>query len=259
MAAGGYFAITLPLRYLVRHSALCFASSPADIPVIESLGGRREQVHIVPNGVEPTFLVPQPEEDLRRTRETYGLPSDRPLLLFVGHVRPKKGVDTLIEALTRVPGEWHAAIVGPHTFPRLAAELQEKVRRHGLEEAITFTEAVSFTELKSLYQLADVCLFPSRVETFPLTVLEAMAKGRAVIATRVGGIAYQLEDDAGILVEPDDSEGLTAAIRTLLEDPERRARMGEAGRARLEREFTWQRAAELAVDGYEKAIGEHCP
>ena len=84
-----------------------------------------------------------------------------------------------------------------------------------------------------------------------------LAKGRAVIATRVGGIAYQLEDDAGILVEPDDSEGLASAIRELLEDPERRARMVAAGRARLEREFTWQRAAELAVDGYHEAVAEY--
>lgn len=257
VAAGARLAVVTPLKYLVRRSTLLFASSPADQPVLESLGARPEQVHLVPNGVDPAFLEPRSEAELSAVAERYGLPRDRPLLLFVGHVRQKKGVDVLIDALPGVGGEWHAAIVGPKSAPEVADRLERQTRESGLGGAVTFTDEVPFEDLQTLYQLADIFVFPSRSETLPLSVLEAMSKAKPVIATRIAGIPYQVTEETGILVEPDDAEGLARAIRALLDDPERRAEMGRMGRARLLSEFTWERAAELAIEGYAKAVDLH--
>lgn len=256
-AAGARFVITTPLRYLVRRSTLLYASSPADEPVLASLGARPEQIHLVPNGVDPAFLEPRGEEQLSAVAARYGLPRDRPLLLFVGHVRQKKGVDVLVEALPQVGGGWHAAIVGPRSAPELAEKLERRTRESGLAGSVTFTDAVPFDDLQTLYELADVFVFPSRSETFPLCVLEAMAKAKPVVATRVAGIPYQVTEETGVLVEPDDVAGLARAIRALLDAPDRRAEMGRAGKARLLREFTWERAAELAIEGYREAVARH--
>ena len=257
LAAGARFAVTTPLRYLVRRSTLLYASSPADEPVLAALGARPEQIHFVPNGVDPAFLEPRGEDQLNAVAARYGLPRDKPLLLFVGHVRQKKGVDVLVEALPHVGGDWHAAIVGPKSAPELAERLERRTRESGLGGSVTFTDAVPFDDLQTLYQLADLFVFPSRSETFPLSVLEAMAKAKPVIATRVAGIPYQVTEDTGILVEPDDAAALAGAIRALLDHPERRTEMGRKGLARLLQEFTWERAAKLAIEGYAEAVARH--
>ena len=115
--AGGRY----PLRYLFSNSDLVYALSPADFPVLESIGVNLDNVRVVPNGVKPEFLERESADVLADLRRKYGFPTDgTPLLLFVGHLRQKKGVDVLIKAMGQVPGKWHLAIVGPQTFPELA-------------------------------------------------------------------------------------------------------------------------------------------
>ncbi len=253
-AAAVYIGNTLPLRYLVRNSRLIFASTPADFPILKKLGGRDSQFRIVTNGVDPSFFDPIAAHQIEDVRAKYGFSKDIPLLLFVGHLRPKKGVDVLIKALAKVPGSWHLAIVGPHTFPELAEELKHLASQLGMAKQITFTGEVPLCDLPCLHQMADVFVFPSRSETLPLAVLEAMSKKRPIIATNVGGIPFQVGDDAGILVQPDDVDGLAEAISELLGSPEKRLAMGENAYERLVNEFTWQNASRKAIEGYSEII-----
>ena len=96
----------------------------------------------------------------------------------------------------------------------------------------------------------DVLLSPSRTEAFGLAVQEAMAMGVPVIASRVGGIPEQLDEESGILVEPDDVDGFANAVRRLAADPDLRGALGEAGRRRRERLFTLERQAEQLEAAY---------
>jgi glycosyltransferase involved in cell wall biosynthesis len=241
---------TMPLQYLVRNSTLIFASTPADFPVLQKLGAVEKQIKVVPNGVDASYFDPVTEEQSKTIALKYGLPTDKPLLLFVGHLRPKKGVDTLINALAKVPSDWHLAVVGPHTFPELADSLIKLTNQLGMSKKVTFTGEVPLTDLPGLHQLADIFVFPSRSETLPLAILEAMSKRKPVIASNVGGIPFQIDNGAGILVQPDDIDGFAQAISELLVQPEKRRAMGEMGYQRLIDQFTWENAALKAIEGY---------
>jgi glycosyltransferase involved in cell wall biosynthesis len=251
-ALAAYVGTGIPLRYVFQNSALVYASSPADYPVLEALGTELHKVRVVPNGVAPEILQQQSPEQLERLRAKYNLPTDKPLLVFVGHLRPKKGVDDLLKALTKVSAQFHLAVVGPHSFPELAQTLKAFTQSAGLAQQVTFTGEVPLEDLPGFYQLADVFVFPSREETLPLAVLEAMSKSKPVIAARVGGVPYQIGDDAGILFDAGDVNALAAAIQTLLEQPAACVEMGKAAYRRLINEFTWERAANLAIEGYQE-------
>jgi glycosyltransferase involved in cell wall biosynthesis len=118
-----------------------------------------------------------------------------------------------------------------------------------------FTDFISRDELKALYQSADIFAFPSRADTLPLVVLEAMVSRLPVVSTKVGGIPYEVTGETGILVNPGDSAALADALDILCENPARRAAMGAAGRARAIEIFNWDRSAETAVATYERVTG----
>ncbi len=100
----------------------------------------------------------------------------------------------------------------------------------------------------------DVFVLPSRMDPCPLAVLEAMATGLPVVATRVGGIPEEVGDDAGLLVEPEDVRGLAAAVLRLAGDPGLRARLGASGRERVEGLFTLERQADGIDAAYRAAL-----
>ena len=100
----------------------------------------------------------------------------------------------------------------------------------------------------------DVFVLPSRMDPCPLAVLEAMATGLPVVATRVGGIPEEVGDDAGLLVEPEDVRGLAAAVLRLAGDPGLRARLGAPGRERVEGLFTLERQADGIDAAYRAAL-----
>jgi glycosyltransferase involved in cell wall biosynthesis len=102
---------------------------------------------------------------------------------------------------------------------------------------------------------ADVVVQPSLAEGLPLTVLEAMACGAPVVATNVNGTPEALLDgETGLLIEPDDSGDLAAKVSALLDDPARRARMGNAGRDRVERHFTLRQFLPSVEDLYDEVL-----
>jgi len=102
----------------------------------------------------------------------------------------------------------------------------------------------------------DVCVFPSRYEPFGIVLLEAMASGKPVVASKVGGIPFVVEDGkTGLLFERGNVEVLAEKIIMLLRDEELRKRMGEAGRERA-KEFTWDKIAKQTVDLYKEILSK---
>ena len=188
-------------------------------------------------------------------------------LLFVGRVSPDKGVHVLLDALSRL-SETHPEaeldLIGDEALPRLdmqvAIDEEERVRslsrfygREGylapllaglptrLTKRIRHRTWIGRDELPSLYRSSGMLVLPSVwEEPFGIPLVEAMASGLPVVATRVGGIPEIVEHGVtGLLVPPDDPAALAGAIAELLADPSRARELGEAGRRRAEERFSW--------------------
>jgi starch synthase len=140
----------------------------------------------------------------------------------------------------------------PELQARLAAAVVGRPRIRWINAMLPVDEVVQ------LYSHAAVFVCPSIYEPFGLINLEAMACSTPVVASRVGGIPEVVVDgETGLLVEPGDPAALAAALRRVLDDPARAARMGEAGRRRVEAHFSWDRIADRTLEVYQQAIEVH--
>jgi glycosyltransferase involved in cell wall biosynthesis len=180
-------------------------------------------------------------------RESFGLPSNVPLALFVGDIRtPRKNLDTVLRALQQTP-EIHLAVAGgvkDSPYPALAREL-------GVNERVFFLNKVS--RISSLMRSVDLFVFPSRYEAHPLVVLEAMASGLPAIVSGSFGAEGFLGDGGHILKDPNDVAALAAVINGLMQAPEKRRSMALAGRERA-LEMRWSTMAAAYLDVYEKLL-----
>lgn len=205
------------------------------------------RIHVVPHGVGPVFSS-RPKLRDARIAEALGL--EEPFVLWVGSLRardPRKGLDTLLEAMERLPGGGPplalAGALGPEA-DRVAADAW---RRH---VSLVLCGSLADADLASLYRQAAVVVLPSTHEGFGLTALEAMACGAPLVATAVGNLP-QLTIDVAVLVPPGDPAALAAAIESVLTEPVRAARMRHAGVDRAAGS-TWERTAAMTAAVYEE-------
>jgi glycosyltransferase involved in cell wall biosynthesis len=182
-------------------------------------------------------------------------PPGAPRLAVVGRLVPIKGHATLFEAFAaarlRVPGlTLEVAGDGP-----LDAELREAAVRHGVADAVTFLGRVA--PAAPVFERAELVVVPSLGEGFGMVALEAMERGRAVVASAVGGLPEIVEDGrTGLLVPTADAGALAAAIVELASDPARTAAMGAAGRERAVAAFAQTRCTDRTDALYRAALAE---
>lgn len=202
----------------------------------QGLGLRRTSV--AHSGIHPDFLDPAPERDWRWR------------LLYVGRLDPRKGVDTAIEALAHLPPEAHLRIVGGWDR-REEERLADLAARRGLAERVSFVGQRERSDLLAEYEGCDAVVFPVRWdEPWGLVPLEAMARGRPVLATGRGGSAEYLRDGENCLrFDADDAPALAAALRRLATDHLLRSRLRAGGIATAARhtEPVFNAAVERAV------------
>jgi glycosyltransferase involved in cell wall biosynthesis len=165
----------------------------------------RDKIAIVPNGIEFDQVIPAAKSSFRRR---YSIGEDDKLVLAVGRLIKRKGFSRLIEipqALLEKEKGLKIAIVGPDGGYQ--AKLEEMTSSLGLNDSILFTGAVPEITLTQAYTDADLVVIPSEYEGLPTTLLEAMAHGKPVVATNVGGICEVIENYRdGILVSPNNEE-----------------------------------------------------
>jgi glycosyltransferase involved in cell wall biosynthesis len=162
------------------------------------------------------------------------LAGKRPLILSVGRLKAPKDFLTLVRSLGGLPpASFDALIVGDGPDrPRV----EEEIAALGLSDRVRL--AGERRDVPELLASADVFVLASASEGLPVSVLEAMAAGLPVVASRVGGVPEEVEDgETGVLVEPGDPDALTAALTRLIADSTLRRRLGAAGRARAEQAF----------------------
>ena len=251
--------MTRPFRRAVAGASAICALSDCEVPSLRELGVAEKNIHVVTNGVKEYFLETPPEAELGAARVKYKLGS-QPLLLFMGSLHAYKGVDIFLRSLPMVPGEYQAVVAGSF---KSEDEKSALLHRTGAApetlRRLTFTGRVTDAELRALYHLATMLVYPTMGDTLPLVVLEAMACGLPVVSTRIGGIPFAVRPETGILVEPGDPFAVSQAVNAYLQNDRLRKAAGDAGRARVRQVFRWPSAAISAVGVYEKVLNKTVP
>ncbi len=238
---------------IIGCSDAVLASCTVEADQIASLyGGEPSRIRIVPPGVDHAFFGPGHRPQARRA---LGLPLDGRLLLFVGRIQPLKCADVAIETLAELlegGGEPYRIVVvggpsGPHGEKALQ-RLYDVADGRGVRDHVHFIEPQPHELLSSYYRAADVCLVPSRSESFGLVALEAAACGTPVVASAVGGLTTLVDHGrTGFLVEAPGPAAYAAAVRRVFAEPLAAERLSTASVLRA-RHYTWRAAARTLVD-----------
>ncbi len=239
---------------VIRCSDTVLASCSVEAAQISELyGADPSRIRIVAPGVEHAFFGPG---DRAQARRALGLPAEGPLMLFVGRIQPLKGVGVAVAALAslvRDHPDAHLVVVGGPSGPHGQEETERivsLVADLGLERHVVFVPPRPHELLSTFYRAADVCLVPSRSESFGLVALEAAACGTPVVASDVGGLRSLVDHGrTGFLVEESDPEAYAAWVRQILAEPLLAERLCTGAVLRARR-YTWARAAHLLVEIY---------
>lgn len=217
---------------------------------------------MIPGGFDPREFAP---ESRQLARLTLGLPLEGRLLLSVGRLVPRKGVDTLIRALAIARREHGVdtrlvVVGGPPTGfdddPEVC-RLREVAAAEGVVGAVDFAGPRGREELRHFYNAADIFISVPAYEPFGMTPLEAMACGRPVIGSDVGGIKFTVKErETGFRVPAGDPVALADRIAYLLKHPAMMKQFGDRGAERATQFFTWARIARAVETVYAEVVGD---
>jgi len=201
------------------------------------------RIEVIPLGVDEVFRPPSTPRVRGR------------LMAMASADTPMKGVSTLLEAVAKLRTERDVELVLV-TRPSPGGRTERLIERLGLEDCVRFVHGISDRELVDLMGSAEIACVPSLYEGFSLPTAELMACETPLVVSRAGAIPEVVGPDGECadLVTPGDVGELCDAIAALLDDPERRARMGAAGRRRVQERFSWSAVAHATAEAYSRAI-----
>ena len=231
--------------FIARRTERLFTSSEVSARHIHrDFGVPMQRIEMVANGVDTDLFHPDPEQ-----------PRSANEILCVGRASdPNKGIKTLIEALPQLPSSVRLTLVDDDHPDNPALQ---RARALGCADRVQIQGRVPVEELITLYRRATLVVVPSRYEGFGLPAVEAMACGTPVVACAGGALPEVLATSGGGLLSPcDDPAALAHAIRELLEDPDRRRALGEAGRRGVEAAYGWPRVAARTAEIYADLLEE---
>ena len=207
------------------------------------------KLKVIHNGMPPDLYLKDSGE---RVRKELQLSNDEVLITMVARFVPQKDHNTLLRAIQSVNGKYRLALVGGG---ELEHRFRERVRKQRVsEKVIVLGER---RDIPEILRASDIFVLSTNWEGLPRSVIEAMMAGLPVVATHVGGVPELVEDGVtGFLVPPKDPQALAEALRKLIDDPELRKRMGQAGREKALREFTLDRMLRETERVYQEVLGK---
>ena len=219
-------------------------SSARDIAL--DFGVEPERIQVIPLGVDSVF----------RPRETPRVPGR--IVAMASADTPMKGIATLLEAFAKLRTERDVELL-LITRPKPGGRTEKLIDRLAIGDAVRFVNGISDEELAEIVASAEIACVPSLYEGFSLPTVEAMACATPLVVSRAGAIPEVVgpEGVCADLVTPGDVGELVHALEALLDDPERRARMGAAGRERALAEYSWHAVAEATAEAYRDVIRAH--
>jgi glycosyltransferase involved in cell wall biosynthesis len=229
---GQMHAVTAPITSLIWRGASAVVANSGGLRGLAAAFAPDLPIAEIPNGVDTQRFSPGDGVS----------PWSGPVeLLFVGRLAKQKGLDVLLDALHLLPNAaWRLRIVGDG--PERAA-LENRAAHHGMANRVIFHGWAQRDELAELYRGSDVFVFPSNDEGMPNVLLEALACGLPVVATRVAGNEELVSLENGFLVPPRDPTAFAAAIAPLINEPSLRVRLGKRSRELAVEKYAWSTAA----------------
>jgi mannosyltransferase len=238
-------------RWLIRRMDAIIATSELSASYL------KRSATVITHGVDTDVYAP-PADRAAAFAES-GLPGRYAIGCF-GRVRAQKGSDVFVEAMCRLLPrypDFTAVLVGAITVEQtaFASELKQRIVAAGLRSRIVVTGELDIAEVQRWYRRLTIYAFTSRNEGFGLTLIEAMAAGAALVASRAGAAELVIEDGVtGILTPPGDAEALVAALEPLLREPARAVAMGVRARARVEERFSLDAEANRIAEVYRTLV-----
>jgi D-inositol-3-phosphate glycosyltransferase len=249
-------------RQVLRGADRIVAATPAELAQLQWLyQADVRKITIVPPGVDLSRFYPIPSDE---AKEFIGVQPCEQVLLYVGRIEPLKGIDTLIQAIALM---WKQGVYvclsviggnsdeGQDVLDGELARLQSESMQYGVQDLIAFLGKRGQDTLPYYYSAAEAVVVPSHYESFGMVALEAMACGRPVVASQVGGLAFLVQDGVtGFTVPVDDPQALADCLIRLVQDVSLRQRMGEQAAA-FARDYSWDKIAVRIVKVYEDVLG----
>lgn len=239
-------------RFVATSPALESAMHDAQLP--------DERIERIPNGVDLRRFRPAEPGERDALRQEFGLPAELTLILFVGMLAPVKRPELLLEAWMRIgPAASRSALLYVGTtsnFREIDAAIGHRIRARadaaGVGDRVRFLDTT--LAIERLYRAADIFVLPSATEGHPNALLEAMASGLACVASRLPGITDSIVEDGsnGVLVASGEAAPMADAIRTLIEQPDRRVEIGRHARETIESRYGIEGTAAAYLNLYER-------
>ena len=236
-------------RAVAKSDRVLTVSEATRADLVELVNADPSKIEVIPHGCDPYFLETVDGRELSNVAKKYSL--DRPFLLSVANIKPHKNLKRLLESfgqLRRDYDDLDLVIAGGDFYP----ELQAACESYGVKDRVRQLGFLKKKDLRALYNLARIFVFPSLYEGSGLPPLEAMACGTPVVASSNSAIP-EVVGHNGLLVNPYRVDAITEAIRSLLEDSSFRNKLGAQGRIRAE-EFDWNESARRVLDVYREVV-----
>ncbi len=238
-----YSFLRMQGRVARRLPVILTVSESSRRDIAQDFGVDKDRIEVIALGVDEVFQPPEKPRVPGR------------LVAMASADTPMKGVSTLLEAVAKLRTERDVSLVLV-SRPTPGGRTEQLIDQLGLHDAVEFVHGLTDAELVDVMGSAEVACVPSLYEGFSLPTAELMACETPLVVSRAGAIPEVVGEDGecALLVRPGDVQELAGAIATLLDDPERRTRMGRAGRRRVMERFSWRSVAEATVAAYERAI-----
>jgi glycosyltransferase involved in cell wall biosynthesis len=244
----------LGARALLERAAFCIAVSPAEVAQMRTAGVAPERIRVIPNGIRLDAFRVLPARG--HFRAAHGL-GDAPVVLFLGKITPRKGVDVLIRALAKLPSAVQLVIAG--NLMMSGEPLRRLTSKLALGEQVHFVGHLDDEEKLAAYRDADVVAYPSVHEIFGLVPFEALMCGTPVVVCNDSGCGEVMKAaGGGLLVPYGDPEALADALTTLLNDAALRAECVSRARQYIQSHLSWDAIAERTAALYDDVLA-HAP
>jgi len=243
------------LKFIMSHTNFLIAPSKELTIKPIMLGFPKKQTKFISNGVD--IFRFNPNLNGANVRNKFKITKDEIVVLCPRRLAPKNGVKYFVESALEVfkKNKKIKYIIVGGGFPKESHKLQRFVDKYNLNERVIFTGNIKNKNMPAVFAAADIVILPSLIEATSLAGLEAMASGKPLIGTKVGGIPYLIEDNkTGVLIPPKESSAIATAILTLSNNKNLRLKMGKYARKRAEEEFSWIKIAKKTIEVYKSVI-----